>query len=280
MVFTASARLTKVRKGFPNHHKPPLRLPILVLPKGLLRPEGTTTSAHYPDCLRNTNPSYTSREPDVFFFIPPGIFAEGPRVNIHAGKDSYQTLGPGFIPKKGASDEGIFSDGPRRNKYAGKDSQTSLGPDWLPKAELVDEGIFKEGPRRNVWAGEDTRSSITMQDGVMMGDDKHTQREAFASEYSELHAHKDTEDHFDPGMVPQVQWKGGGGAQAAYDRRKELANYYDESAKAVANEQYATHGMQKLNFHRVDANDEVAAGLPGDRFHREGNALVRTKRTL
>jgi len=36
--------------------------------KGALRPEGRIPSAQYPDCLRNTNPSYTSREIDISFF--------------------------------------------------------------------------------------------------------------------------------------------------------------------------------------------------------------------
>jgi elongation factor G len=36
--------------------------------KGALRPEGRIPSAQYPDCLRNTNPSYTSRETDISFF--------------------------------------------------------------------------------------------------------------------------------------------------------------------------------------------------------------------
>lgn len=207
-----------------------------------------------------------------------GIFAEGPRKNKHAGRDSVITLGPGFIPKAGFSDDGIFADGPRKNAFAGKDSESSFGPDFLPREDLVDEGIFKPGPRRNLHAGEDTKSSIKMEDGVMMGDDAHTLREDFASAYSELHAHKDTEDHFDPGMIPQVQWKGGGGAQAAYDRRKELKSYYDESRVAAAED--AASQMGKLNFHRRNADSEPAAGLPADRFHREGNALVRTKRTI
>ena len=207
-----------------------------------------------------------------------GIFAEGPRKNRHAGRDSVITLGPGFIPKAGFSDDGIFADGPRKNAFAGKDSESSFGPDFLPREDLVDEGIFKPGPRRNLHAGEDTKSSIKMEDGVMMGDDAHTLREDFASAYSELHAHKDTEDHFDPGMIPQVQWKGGGGAQAAYDRRKELKSYYDESRVAAAED--AASQMGKLNFHRRNADSEPAAGLPADRFHREGNALVRTKRTI
>ena len=212
-----------------------------------------------------------------------GIFKEGPRRNVHAGRDSVVTLGPGFIPKPGFSDDGIFSDGPRKNTFAGKDSESSFGADWLPREDLVDEGIFKPGPRRNVHAGEDTKSSIKMEDGVMMGDDDHTLREDFAAAYSEAHAHKDTEDHFDPGMVPQVQWKGGGGAQAAYDRRKELKNYYNESRVAAADAAAADAAagqMGKLNFHRRNRDGEPAAGLPADRFHREGNALVRTKRTI
>ena len=225
-----------------------------------------------------------------------GIFAEGPRKNVHAGRDSIQTLGPGFIPKLGASDDGIFSDGPRRNVHAGKDSVTSIGPDWIPVKGLTDDGIFKERKTARAYAGEDTKSSIKMEDGVMMGDDTHTGREDFAGAYSELHADKDTLDHFDPGMIPQVQWKGGAGAQGAFERRQELSIYYEESKKAAYSDKNAeknayaeqnqhaqalmNHGMQKLNFHRVDRNDAPAAGLPADRFHREGNALVRTKRTL
>ena len=70
----------KVR-GFPTEHVPPSRLPILVLTKGRLRPEGTILSDCYPDCFRNTmeysipfpiphtNPSYTLRPTDTFLLI-------------------------------------------------------------------------------------------------------------------------------------------------------------------------------------------------------------------
>ncbi len=43
----------KVR-GFPTEHVPPSRLPILVLTKGRLRPEGTILSDGYRDLFRNT----------------------------------------------------------------------------------------------------------------------------------------------------------------------------------------------------------------------------------
>ena len=35
--------------------------------KGLIRPEGRIPSDCYPDCLRNTNPSYTLQKTDTFF---------------------------------------------------------------------------------------------------------------------------------------------------------------------------------------------------------------------
>ena len=99
-------------------------------------------------------------------------------------------------------------------------------------------------------------------------------REDFASAYSEEFANKDTEDHFEAGLIPQVQWKGGSEAKAAFERRTQLKEYYTNAAKATAE-------GKKLDFYkRRGANDEApAAGLGGNRFSRGGNQIGRTAGT-
>ena len=140
----------------------------------------------------------------------------------------------------------------------------------IPRKECASDGIFEEG-RTVAHAGRDTASAIGSD---MMGREDQQQREAFAGAYSELHKDKDTESHFDPGMVPQVQWKGGSGAEAAFNRRQQLQEYYTNAAKATAE-------GKKLNFYdRNKATEQPAAGLAGNRFSRGGNAKVRTQKTL
>ena len=196
-----------------------------------------------------------------------GIFSERNR-NKFAGKDAESGIGPGFIPRQEAASDGIFAEG-RTNRFAGKDNADGFGPGLIPRKECASDGIFEEG-RTVAHAGRDTASAIGSD---MMGREDQQQREAFAGAYSEMHKDKDTESHFDPGMVPQVQWKGGSGAQAAFERRQQLQEYYSNAAKATAE-------GKKLNFYdRNKAAEQPAAGLAGNRFSRGGNANVRTQKT-
>ena len=197
-----------------------------------------------------------------------GIFSERNR-NKYAGKDAESGIGPGFIPRQNSASDGIFAEG-RTFKFAGKDNADGFGPGLIPRKECASDGIFEEG-RTVAHAGRDTASAIGSD---MMGREDQQQREAFAGAYSELHKDKDTESHFDPGMVPQVQWKGGSGAEAAFNRRQQLQEYYTNAAKATAE-------GKKLNFYdRNKATEQPAAGLAGNRFSRGGNAKVRTQKTL
>jgi hypothetical protein len=196
-----------------------------------------------------------------------GIFSERNR-NKFAGKDAESGIGPGFIPRQEAASDGIFAEG-RTNRFAGKDNADGFGPGLIPRKECASDGIFEEG-RTVAHAGRDTASAIGSD---MMGREDQQQREAFAGAYSEMHKDKDTESHFDPGMVPQVQWKGGSGAQAAFERRQQLQEYYSNAAKATAE-------GKKLNLYdRNKAAEQPAAGLAGNRFSRGGNANVRTHKT-
>ena len=196
-----------------------------------------------------------------------GIFSER-NSNKFAGKDAESGIGPGFIPRQEAASDGIFAEG-RTNRFAGKDNADGFGPGLIPRKECASDGIFEEG-RTIAHAGRDTASAIGSD---MMGREDQQQREAFAGAYSEMHKDKDTESHFDPGMVPQVQWKGGSGAQAAFERRQQLQEFYTNAAKATAE-------GKKLNFYdRNKAAEQPAAGLAGNRFSRGGNANVRTQKT-
>jgi len=201
--------------------------------------------------------------------INEGIFNEDRRLK-HAGKDGETGIGPGFIPKREAASDGIFAEG-RVMQHGGRDGATGLGPGMIPTKEAASDGIFAEDHRlAGGFAGKDTESAIGSD---MMGREDQQQREAFAGAYSEMHADKDTESHFDPGMIPQVQWKGGSGAQAAYERRKQLSEYYSAAAKATAE-------GKKLNFYDRKKNEEQpAAGMAANRFSRGGNTNVRTQKT-
>lgn len=199
-----------------------------------------------------------------------GIFREG-RVTKYGGKDNETGLGPGMVPTAERAADGIFQEG-RTNKYAGKDNETGLGPGMIPRKECASDGIFSEDRTlAGGFAGKDTYSQIGSD---FMAKEGTYLREDFASAYSEEFANKDTESHFEAGLVPQVQWKGGSEAKAAFERRTQLKEYYSNAAKATAE-------GKKLDFYkRRGANDEApAAGLGGNRFSRGGNQIARTAGT-
>ena len=199
-----------------------------------------------------------------------GIFREG-RVTKFGGKDNETGLGPGLVPTAERAADGIFQEG-RTNKFAGKDNETGLGPGMIPRKECASDGIFSEDRTlAGGFAGKDTYSQIG---NDFMAKEGTYMREDFASAYSEEFANKDTESHFEAGLVPQVQWKGGSEAKAAFERRTQLKEYYTNAAKATAE-------GKKLDFYkRRGANDEApAAGLGGNRFSRGGNQIARTAGT-
>lgn len=199
-----------------------------------------------------------------------GIFREG-RTTKFGGKDNDTGLGPGMVPTAERAADGIFQEG-RTNRFAGKDNETGLGPGMIPRKECASDGIFSENRQlAGGFAGMDTYSQIGSD---MMAKEGHDLREDFASAYSEEFANKDTEDHFEAGLIPQVQWKGGSEAKAAFERRTQLKSYYQDSAAKTAE-------GKKLNFYqRRGQNEEApAAGLGGGRFSRGGNAVARTAAT-
>lgn len=199
-----------------------------------------------------------------------GIFREG-RVTKFGGKDNETGLGPGLVPTAERAADGIFQEG-RTNRFAGKDNETGLGPGMIPRKECASDGIFSEDRTlAGGFAGKDTYSQIGSD---FMAKEGTYMREDFASAYSEEFANKDTEDHFEAGLIPQVQWKGGSEAKAAFERRTQLKEYYTNAAKATAE-------GKKLDFYkRRGANDEApAAGLGGNRFSRGGNQIARTAGT-
>ena len=159
-----------------------------------------------------------------------GIFSERNR-NKYAGKDAESGIGPGFIPRQNSASDGIFAEG-RTFKFAGKDNADGFGPGLIPRKECASDGIFEEG-RTVAHAGRDTASAIGSD---MMGREDQQQREAFAGAYSELHKDKDTESHFDLGDGRRCSGRGGSGAEAAFNRRQQLQEYYTNAAKATAEE--------------------------------------------
>jgi hypothetical protein len=122
-----------------------------------------------------------------------------------------------MVPTRAAAGDGIFNEG-RTNVHASKDSETGLGYGMIPRADAASDNFVAN---RHGWM--DTHSNIGP---GMVGTEDHQQREGFAAAYSEAHSGKDTEDHMDPGMVPQVQWKGGTSAKETYARRQALNKYY------------------------------------------------------
>jgi hypothetical protein len=90
-----------------------------------------------------------------------GIFDETRKSKFsgRAGETSIEVSEGGLIGKKGTAIEGIFADGPRKNIHAGRDAVTHIrgGDGGFYGVGAVNEGIFAEGPRKNKFAGTGLR---------------------------------------------------------------------------------------------------------------------------